>query len=110
MAHFVLATFRCRQAVQKRYASQSGAEGSNAFFDKFVNDAKRVIVHAQEEARRRGVGYIGTEHLLLGVADEPECTGARSLARCGAGAQVVTAAVNGRIGVPSGEPRTDKLP
>jgi hypothetical protein len=46
-----------RQAVQKRYASQSGAEGGNAFFDKFVNDAKRVIVHAQEEARRRGVGY-----------------------------------------------------
>jgi Clp amino terminal domain, pathogenicity island component len=101
-----------RQAVQKRYASQSGqiSAAANAFFDKFVNDAKRVIVHAQEEARRRGVGYIGTEHLLLGLADEPECTGARSLARCGAGAEVVTAAVNGRVGVPSGEPRTDKLP
>jgi Clp amino terminal domain, pathogenicity island component len=102
-----------RQAVQKRYAPQAGDADPKRLptvYAKMVNDGKRVVVHAQEEARRRRAGFISTEHFLLGLADEPECVGARSLARCGAVPQVVAAAVNGRIGVPAGEPRTDALP
>jgi hypothetical protein len=101
-----------RQAVQKRYAAQPGDAGPNlsGVFDRMVNDGKRAVVHAQEEARRRQVGYIGTEHILLGVVAGPECVGARSLAQCGATPQIIVAAINGRIGVPNGEPRTGKIP
>jgi Clp amino terminal domain, pathogenicity island component len=102
-----------RQAVQKRYApaeSDAGPARSPGFFDRMVPAGKHVIVSAQEQARRRRSDYIGTEHLLLGLTAEPDDTGARALAECGAPPEVITGAVNGRIGVPDGEPRTDKLP
>jgi Clp amino terminal domain, pathogenicity island component len=94
-----------RQAVQKRYASASSAGGKlPPVYEKMVNPARRAIVEAQREAIRRRAGHIGTEHILLGVVVEPDCAGAKGLAACGAGPQVVTAAVNGRIGVPGEEP------
>src|SRR5205085_402600 len=41
-------------------------------FDKFSERARRVLTLAQEEARRLNHGYIGTEHLLLGLVREGE--------------------------------------
>ncbi len=103
-----------RQAVQKRYAPQPDRDEepprSPKFFDRMIPEGKFVIVHAQEEARRRQASYIGTEHILLGIVAEPEATGAKALSKCGATPEVITAAINGRIGLPTGEPRTDKLP
>jgi ATP-dependent Clp protease ATP-binding subunit ClpA len=39
-------------------------------FEQFTDRARRVIVLAQEEARLLNHNYIGTEHLLLGLARE----------------------------------------
>jgi ATP-dependent Clp protease ATP-binding subunit ClpC len=36
-------------------------------FEKFSQDAKRALVCAQQEAEDAATGYIGTEHLLLGL-------------------------------------------
>jgi ATP-dependent Clp protease ATP-binding subunit ClpA len=36
-------------------------------FERFTGDARTVVVHAQEHARRLGHRYIGCEHLLLAV-------------------------------------------
>ena len=36
-------------------------------FERFTEDAKRVLTLAQEEAERSHHSYIGTEHLLLGI-------------------------------------------
>ena len=36
-------------------------------FERFTDRARRVVVMAQEEARRLNHNYIGTEHLLLGL-------------------------------------------
>ncbi len=36
-------------------------------FERFTTGARRVVVLAQEEARRAGYPYIGTEHLMLGM-------------------------------------------
>jgi ATP-dependent Clp protease ATP-binding subunit ClpC len=36
-------------------------------FERFTERAREVIVSAQEEARRLGHNYIGTEHVLLGL-------------------------------------------
>ena len=42
-------------------------------FERFTGSARQAIVRAQSEARQLGHGFIGCEHLLLGVlaADEP---------------------------------------
>ncbi|HKS44974.1 MAG TPA: Clp protease N-terminal domain-containing protein [Amycolatopsis sp.] len=36
-------------------------------FERFTPDARTVVVHAQEHARRLGHRYVGCEHLLLAV-------------------------------------------
>ncbi|GGS57029.1 hypothetical protein GCM10010156_14650 [Planobispora rosea] len=48
-------------------------------FERFTNRARRVVVLAQEEARRLKHNYIGTEHLLLGLIGEEEGTAALAL-------------------------------
>jgi hypothetical protein len=42
-------------------------------FERFTDAARRIVVQAQEDARRLGHDYIGCEHLLLvaAAADEP---------------------------------------
>jgi ATP-dependent Clp protease ATP-binding subunit ClpA len=39
-------------------------------FRRFTERARSAVSAAQQEAQERGHGYIGTEHLLLGVLDE----------------------------------------
>ncbi|MFF0774388.1 Clp protease N-terminal domain-containing protein [Nonomuraea wenchangensis] len=41
-------------------------------FERFTDRARRVVVLAQEEARTMNHGYIGTEHILLGLIAEGE--------------------------------------
>ncbi len=36
-------------------------------FERFTDQARRVVVVAQEESRKLGHNYIGTEHILLGI-------------------------------------------
>jgi ATP-dependent Clp protease ATP-binding subunit ClpA len=52
-------------------------------FERFTDRARRVLVMAQEEARVLGHGFIGTEHLLLGLVAEGEGVGAKALAAVG---------------------------
>ncbi|GIH99853.1 hypothetical protein Pta02_18620 [Planobispora takensis] len=48
-------------------------------FERFTDRARRVVVLAQEEARRLSHNYIGTEHLLLGLVGEEDGAAARAL-------------------------------
>jgi ATP-dependent Clp protease ATP-binding subunit ClpA len=52
-------------------------------FERFTDRARRVVVLSQEEARRLGHNYIGTEHILLGLVHEGDGVGARSLEALG---------------------------
>jgi len=52
-------------------------------FERFTDRARRVVVLAQEEARMLDHGYIGTEHLLLGLIHEGDGVAARSLETMG---------------------------
>jgi ATP-dependent Clp protease ATP-binding subunit ClpA len=56
-------------------------------FERFTKSARDVVVHAQEEARELGHGWIGTEHLLLAVLRSPQEPGATTLSRLGVTAQ-----------------------
>jgi len=46
-------------------------------------DAKRIIEIAIVEAGNLGHGYIGTEHLLMGILREPECAGSKLITSTG---------------------------
>jgi hypothetical protein len=48
-------------------------------FERFTDRSRRVVVLAQEEARRLNHDYIGTEHILLGLIGEGEGIAARAL-------------------------------
>ena len=50
----------------------------------FSDAARRLVVLAEEEARRLGHGHIGTEHLLLGIMADEESEAARALVAAGA--------------------------
>src|SRR6476620_3808868 len=52
-------------------------------FERFTDEAREVVVRAQEEARRLHHHYIGTEHLLLGLLDRPGAPVAMILTRHG---------------------------
>jgi len=44
-------------------------------FERFTDGARQVVVRAQEDARRLGHNYIGSEHLLLAAAAAGEPAG-----------------------------------
>jgi ATP-dependent Clp protease ATP-binding subunit ClpC len=52
-------------------------------FERFSVKARKVVVTAQEEARLLKHGYIGTEHILLGLLDVPDSTAAKVLEQLG---------------------------
>jgi ATP-dependent Clp protease ATP-binding subunit ClpA len=52
-------------------------------FERFTDQARRVVVQAQEEARTLGHNYIGTEHILLGLLIEREGLAAQALSTLG---------------------------
>jgi ATP-dependent Clp protease ATP-binding subunit ClpA len=67
-------------------------------FERFTDRARRVIVLAQEEARLLNHNYIGTEHLLLGLAHEGEGVAAMALESLGISPEAVRAQVEEIIG------------
>jgi ATP-dependent Clp protease ATP-binding subunit ClpA len=86
-------------------------------FERFTDQARRVVVLAQEEARLLGHGYIGTEHILLGLLAEGEGSAARALASLGisldAAMEQIAEILGEGTGQPSGHipstPRTKKV-
>ena len=75
-------------------------------FERFTNQSRRVVVLAQEEARRLNHNYIGTEHLLLGLLHEGRGSAARVLTAMditlGAARDQVVAIIGQGQGQPSG--------
>jgi ATP-dependent Clp protease ATP-binding subunit ClpA len=86
-------------------------------FERFTDQARRVVVLAQEEARLLGHGYIGTEHILLGLLAEGEGLAFQALASLGismdAAREQVAEIIGEGTGQPSGHipftPRTKKV-
>jgi ATP-dependent Clp protease ATP-binding subunit ClpC len=86
-------------------------------FERFTDRARRVVVLAQQEARRLDHNYIGTEHILLGLIHEGEGVAARALESLGISLDAVRQQVEEIIGrgqqAPSGHipftPRAKKV-
>ena len=67
-------------------------------FERFTERARRAVVLAQEEARKLDHGYIGTEHLLLGLIREGEGVAAKALESLGISLKTVREQVVARVG------------
>jgi hypothetical protein len=86
-------------------------------FERFTDRARRVVVLAQDEARRLDHTWIGTEHILLGLIREGEGVAAKALESLGISLDAVRQQVEEIIGhgqqTPSGHipftPRTKKV-
>jgi ATP-dependent Clp protease ATP-binding subunit ClpA len=70
-------------------------------FERFTDRARRVLVLAQEEARRMGDTFIGTEHLLLALIGEHEGVAAKVLQQLGLELGKARVAVEALRGEPS---------
>ncbi|MCL2324482.1 MAG: ATP-dependent Clp protease ATP-binding subunit [Actinomycetia bacterium] len=75
-------------------------------FDRFTENARRVINNAQEEARASGQHYVGTEHLLLGLIDEPNELITEVFEELGVDPEDVRAEIDRTIGPEAADPAT----
>src|SRR5512136_1130419 len=67
-------------------------------FERFTGRARRALGLAQEEAHRLGHNYIGTEHLLIGLAREGNGVAAQVLSALGADSDRIRGAVETVVG------------
>ena len=67
-------------------------------FERFTEQARQVVVLAQEEARVLRHNYIGTEHLLLGLLREADGVAARVVGTLGVSLEGVRGAVTRIVG------------
>ena len=73
-------------------------------FDRFNERAKQILAFAQDEAIRLKHNYIGTEHLLLGLARDSDTIAGRVLESLGIEISKVRTAVEFIIGAGGGGP------
>ena len=69
-------------------------------FERFTSGSRAVVQLAQQEARALGHGYVGTEHLLLGLLAEGEGVAAHVLGDAGLTAGAVRAHLERLVGDP----------
>jgi ATP-dependent Clp protease ATP-binding subunit ClpC len=74
-------------------------------FERFTDRARRVVVLAQEEARRLNHSHLGTEHLLLGLLREPAGVASKVLVSLGVSLEGVRVGVEEIIGRGRAAPR-----
>jgi Clp amino terminal domain, pathogenicity island component len=67
-------------------------------FERFTDQARRVIVVAQEAARDLGHDYIGTEHILIGLVRSGDSVASEVLASFGITAESVAEDVEREVG------------
>jgi hypothetical protein len=111
-----LSGLRVDRNVNSARITRQGAYDSPVF-ERFTERARQVIVLAQEEARGLKHGYIGTEHLLLGLLREEQGVAAQALDGLGVKIEEVRARVAQIVGerdeVTSGQipftPRSKKV-
>ncbi|MGW3965942.1 Clp protease N-terminal domain-containing protein [Amycolatopsis sp. NPDC005003] len=86
-------------------------------FERFTDRARNVIIRAQAAAKSLNHNYIGTEHLLMAMADDGEATAGRALRHHGLTVEMIRWGVEEIIGlgtrIPEGQapftPRAKKV-
>jgi ATP-dependent Clp protease ATP-binding subunit ClpC len=79
-------------------------------FERFTDQARRIVVLAQEEARMLNHNYIGTEHILLALIHEGTGTAASALESLGITEEAARQQVEQIIGRGQHEPARGHIP
>jgi hypothetical protein len=99
-----------RQAVQKRFIPSAESKDRAGFWDRASTELRSAVEAARRQAQARRKTYLGTEHLLLGIIEQPKDHASRVLAACGADPVTLRGAIDGRIGTVTDEPLPDETP
>ncbi len=71
----------------ENYVKRQRVDGEDVIFkdkfDRFTERARKVLTFSSDEARRKHHGFVGTEHLLLGLVREGEGIAAKALQNLG---------------------------
>ena len=97
----------------RRSSPTPAAEGREAVDGtRFTQRARTALTLAQACAAELGHSYVGSEHLLLGLAREEQGMAARVLRTAGLSPETIRAAIAGMVGVgaPSGRPSQGLTP
>jgi catechol 2,3-dioxygenase-like lactoylglutathione lyase family enzyme len=78
-------------------------------FERYTERARQVVVLAQDESRQVGHGYIGVEHLLIGLLREEKGLAARALREAGLTVEALRHQVWQTVGV-GDTPATGQIP
>jgi ATP-dependent Clp protease ATP-binding subunit ClpC len=78
-------------------------------FERFTDQARRVVILAQEEGRMLNHHYVGTEHILLGLIHEGEGVAAKALESRNVSLEAVRRQVEELVGR-GGSPPTGEVP
>lgn len=101
-----------KQAAQQRSAGRSlpvaGAEDS-AYLRQFTARAYTALTASRRRAESLGHSYVGTEHLLLGLLDDPESLACTVLEALGPGQAALTAAIRATFPPASGDRSVDPV-
>jgi len=79
-------------------------------FERFDEQARQVVVNAQEGARELHHNYIGTEHILLGLVAEADDLPARVLSEFGVEREGVWARIVEQVGIGNEPVTTGQIP
>jgi len=84
-----------KQAVQKRFrGGPRRAVGAGGFFvTRLADNARSVVRRAVAHVHEMGSAEVGTEHLVLGIVDDPECRAARAITGLGVSLDLIRTAI-----------------
>lgn len=87
---------------QKRTPNSPNTKGAEPVGEtRFTERAQAALRLAQESSAELGHGYVGSEHLLLGLAREGQGVAAKVLQGAGIDSDVIRSAIKGMVGVGS---------
>lgn len=100
-----------KQAAQKRFTSAVARRGRGGFFPtRFAASARQVVRRAVDHAREGGASRVGTEHLVLGLADDPDSPAVRAVTALGGSFERIRAAAGSGVGSSEGSGRGGHVP
>jgi hypothetical protein len=81
-----------KQAAQKRFTLRGRRRRRGFFLTRFAEDARHAVRSAVPHAREAGSSHVDTEHLVLGLLDDPESVAARAVTDLGGEVEIRSAA------------------
>jgi hypothetical protein len=96
-----------KQGAQQRFVGRAATTADVGPMERFTGRAKAAVAAAEAEARRLGHGYVGTEHLLLGLLRDPDSLAVKAIEGCGTAVEAVRSAAEAGLSPGEGSDTAD---